>query len=59
MSIFSLFFFLNYRFVLIFVLIYMLGMTTGHLPIEEITRNQKRPKKISINSFIAREIFNR
>ena len=32
-------------------------MTTGHLPTEEITRDQKRPKKISINSFIAREVF--
>jgi hypothetical protein len=33
-------------------------MTTGHLPTEKITRNRKRPKKISTNSFIAREIFN-
>ena len=32
-------------------------MTTGHLPTEEITRNRKRPKKISANSSIAREIF--
>ena len=33
-------------------------MTTGHLPTEEITRNRKRLKKISANSFIAKEIFN-
>src|SRR5438046_6652618 len=32
-------------------------MTTGHLPIEEITRDRKRPKKTSTNSSIAREIF--
>jgi hypothetical protein len=32
-------------------------MTTGHIPIEEITRNRKRPKKSSINSIIAREVF--
>ena len=34
-------------------------MTTGHLPTEEITRDRKRLKKISINSSIAKEIFNR
>ena len=34
-------------------------MTTGYLPIEEITRNRKRLKKIFTNSFIAKEIFNR
>jgi hypothetical protein len=33
-------------------------MTTGYLPIEEITRNRKRPKKTSTNSIIAREVFN-
>jgi hypothetical protein len=33
-------------------------MTTGHLLIEEITRNRKRPKKTSINSIIIREVFN-
>jgi hypothetical protein len=32
-------------------------MITGYLPIEEITRNRKRLKKISINSSIAREVF--
>ena len=32
-------------------------MTTGHVPIEEITRNRKRPKKTSTNSTIAREVF--
>jgi hypothetical protein len=32
-------------------------MTTGHLPIEEITRDRKRSKKISTNSSIAREVF--
>ena len=35
----------------------MLGMTTGYLPTKEITRNQKRLKKIFINSFIAKEVF--
>jgi hypothetical protein len=34
-------------------------MTTEHLPTEEITRDRKRPKKISTNSSIARKIFNR
>jgi hypothetical protein len=34
-------------------------MITGHLPTEEITRNRKRPKKISTNSSIAREVFDR
>ena len=33
-------------------------MTTGHIPTEEITRNRKRPKKISINSIITKEVFN-
>jgi hypothetical protein len=32
-------------------------MTTGHVPIEEITRNRKRPKKTSINSTIIRKVF--
>jgi hypothetical protein len=51
-------FFLNCRFVLIFILIYILGIITGHLPIEKITRDRKRLKKISTNSSIAREVFN-
>ena len=34
-------------------------MIIKHLPTKEITRNRKRLKKISINSFITREIFNR
>jgi hypothetical protein len=38
---------------------YIIGMTTGHLPTEEITRNRKRPKKTSINFTIAKEAFNR
>jgi hypothetical protein len=50
-------FFLNCRFVLIFILIYILGMTIGHLLIEKITRDRKRLKKISTNSSIAREVF--
>jgi hypothetical protein len=50
-------FFLNYRFVLIFILIYILGIIIGHLPIEKITRDRKRLKKISINSSIVREVF--
>ena len=32
-------------------------MTTGHLLTEKITRNRKRPKKTSINSFIAKKVF--
>jgi hypothetical protein len=32
-------------------------MTTGHIPIKEITRNRKRPKKTSTNSTITREVF--
>jgi hypothetical protein len=32
-------------------------MTTGHISIEEITRNRKRPKKTSTNSTIVREVF--
>ncbi len=34
-------------------------MTIKHLSIKEITRNRKRLKKIFINSFIIKEIFNR
>jgi prolipoprotein diacylglyceryltransferase len=52
-------FFLNCRFILIFILIYILGITIGYLLIEKITRDRKRLKKISINSFITREVFNR
>ena len=33
-------------------------MTTEYFPTEEITRLRKRPKKTSINSTIAKEIFN-
>ena len=33
-------------------------MITGHVPIEEITRNRKRPKKTFTNSTIAKEVFN-
>jgi hypothetical protein len=32
-------------------------MTTGYIPIKEITRNRKRSKKTSINSIIIREVF--
>src|SRR2546423_1361710 len=32
-------------------------MTTGHIPTEEITRNRKRPKKISTNSIIIIEVL--
>src|SRR5947207_15865067 len=51
-------FLLFYLFFLVFYLtIYILGMTTGHIPTEKITRNRKRKKKTSTNSTIAREIF--
>jgi hypothetical protein len=33
-------------------------MTIGYIPIKKITRNRKRLKKTSINSIIAREVFN-
>jgi hypothetical protein len=32
-------------------------MTTDHVLTEEITRNQKRPKKTFINFTIAKEVF--
>jgi hypothetical protein len=32
-------------------------MTTGHLPTEKITRDRKRPKKISTNPSIVKEVF--
>src|SRR5437762_2138305 len=41
----------------LYLTIYILGMTTRHLPTEEITRNRKRLKKISINFSITKEIF--
>jgi hypothetical protein len=44
-------------FLAIYLIIYILGLTIGHLPLEEITRNRRRPKKTSINSTIAREVF--
>src|SRR5579859_561408 len=50
------FLFLSYFFAL-YLTIYILGMTTGHVPTEQITRNRKRPKKTSTNSIIAREVF--
>ena len=34
-------------------------MTIDYIPTEEITRNQKRPKKTSTNSTIVREVFDR
>jgi hypothetical protein len=58
MNIFSLFF-LNCGFILIFILIYILGIIIGYLPIKEITRDRKRLKKTSINSSIAKKVFNK
>jgi hypothetical protein len=55
---FSLFFLFFLFFLALYLTIYILGITTGHIPTEKITRNRKRPKKISINSTIAREVFN-
>ncbi len=51
-------FFIFSRFLAVYLTIYILGITTGHIPTEEITRNRKRPKKISTNSIIIREVFN-
>jgi hypothetical protein len=42
----------------LYLTIYILGITTGHVPTEEITRNRKRLKKTSTNSTIVREVFN-
>jgi hypothetical protein len=54
----SLYFYLSLSLLFsLYLTIYILGMTTGHVPTEEITRNRKRPKKTSINSTIAREVF--
>jgi hypothetical protein len=44
-------------FLALYLTIYILGITTGHIPTKKITRNRKRLKKISINSTIAREVF--
>jgi hypothetical protein len=55
MDIFSLIFF---YFLVIYLIIYILGITTGYLPTEEITRYRKRLKKTFINSTIVREVFN-
>jgi hypothetical protein len=57
MGIFSPFFIFS-RFPALYLTIYILDMTTGHIPTEEITRNRKRPKKTSTNSTIVREVFN-
>jgi hypothetical protein len=59
-SLFLLFFSFSLIFSYFFALyltIYILGMTTGYVPAEEITRNRKRLKKTSINSTIIREVF--
>jgi hypothetical protein len=52
-------FYYFYYFFSLYLIIYILGITTGHLPTEKITRYRKRPKKTSTNSIIAREVFNR
>jgi hypothetical protein len=58
MGIFSLFLLFPFFFLALYLTIYILGITTGYIPTEKITRNRKRPKKTSINSTIAREVFN-
>jgi hypothetical protein len=53
------FIFIFFYFLFLYLIIYILGIIIGNTPIEEITRNRKRPKKTSTNSIIAREAFNR
>jgi hypothetical protein len=56
-SMFSLFSIIFSYFLSLYLIIYILGMTIGYLPTEEITRYRKRPKKTSMNSTTAREVF--
>jgi hypothetical protein len=53
----SIFFFFFLRIYCVFLTNKILRIITGHVPTEEITRNQKRPKKTSTNSTITREVF--
>jgi hypothetical protein len=55
---FSLFLLFSFFFLALYLTIYILGIITGHIPINKITRNRKRLKKTFINSTIAREVFN-
>jgi hypothetical protein len=55
---FSLFLLFSFFFLALYLIIYILGITTDHIPIKKITRNRKRPKKTFINSIIAKEVFN-
>jgi prolipoprotein diacylglyceryltransferase len=54
---FSLFFLFFLFFLALYLTIYILGIIIGYISTEKITRNRKRLKKISINSTIAREVF--
>jgi prolipoprotein diacylglyceryltransferase len=58
MGIFSLFLLFSFFFLALYLTIYILGMIIGYIPTKKITRNRKRLKKTSINSIIAREVFN-
>ena len=51
------FFIIFFYFLSLYLIIYILGITTKHLLIEKITRYRKRPKKTSINSIITKEVF--
>jgi hypothetical protein len=53
----GIFFFFFLRIYYVFLTNKILGITTGHVSTEEITRNRKRPKKTSTNSTIIREVF--
>ena len=57
MGIFSLFLLFSLFLFALYLTIYILGITTGYIPTEKITRNRKQPKKTSTNSIIAREVF--
>ena len=55
----GIFFLFLFYFLTLYLTIYILGMTTGYIPTEKITRYRKRLKKTSTNSIIVREVFNR
>jgi hypothetical protein len=55
MNIFS--FFIFSRFLVLYLIIYILNMIINHMLIEKITRNRKRPKKTFINFIIIKKIF--
>jgi hypothetical protein len=49
---FSLFLLFSFFFLALYLTIYILGITTGHIPTEKITRNRKRPKKKHLQTLL-------